>query len=114
MFDTKDLKNQIAVIGVGCRFPGAPDPAAFWRNLRAGADTLSWFNTDQLLAAGWPADLVRSPAFVPVTAVAVGLFSMKTLPPPSLSTMSGKEPGVHGMPVLCGSLALVTAWQVVQ
>ena len=60
------MDDKIAVIGVGCRFPGAPDPAAFWRNLRAGADTLSWFNTDQLLAAGWPADLVRSPAFVPV------------------------------------------------
>ena len=60
------MDDKIAVIGVGCRFPGAPDPAAFWRNLRAGADTLSWFSTDQLLAAGWPADLVRSPAFVPV------------------------------------------------
>jgi hypothetical protein len=56
----------------------------------------------------------KLPAFVPVTAVAVGLFSMNTVPPPSLSTMSGKEPGVHGIPVLCGSLALVTAWQVVQ
>ena len=60
------MDDRIAVIGVGCRFPGAPDPAAFWRNLRAGADTLSRFRTDQLIAAGWPADLVRSPAFVPV------------------------------------------------
>jgi len=53
------------------------------------------------------------PASVPVTAVVSGLLSTETLPPSSATT-SGKDPGVQGMPVLCGSLALVTAWQVVQ
>src|ERR1700690_946380 len=27
-------KEPIAIIGVGCRFPGANDPAAFWQLLR--------------------------------------------------------------------------------
>src|ERR1700733_3661017 len=30
-------KNEpIAIIGIGCRFPGANDPTAFWRLLRDG------------------------------------------------------------------------------
>src|SRR5262245_60850971 len=28
--------DAIAVIGLACRFPEAPDPTAFWRNLCAG------------------------------------------------------------------------------
>jgi hypothetical protein len=55
----------------------------------------------------------KLPAFVPVTAEVLGLFSMKTVPPSS-GNWSGKEPGVQGRPVLCGSFASVTAWQVVQ
>ncbi|ADP81114.1 type I polyketide synthase [Pseudofrankia inefficax] len=29
-----------AVVGVACRLPGAPDPAAFWRLLRSGTDAV--------------------------------------------------------------------------
>jgi myxalamid-type polyketide synthase MxaE and MxaD len=32
--------EPIAIIGVGCRFPGASDPAAFWRLLRDGVDAI--------------------------------------------------------------------------
>ncbi|PCC69160.1 Phosphopantetheine attachment site [Nannocystis exedens] len=28
--------EPVAVVGIGCRFPGAPDPAAYWQLLRAG------------------------------------------------------------------------------
>ncbi|ROO84786.1 acyl transferase domain-containing protein [Actinocorallia herbida] len=31
----------IAVVGLSCRLPGAPDPAAFWRLLAAGTDAVS-------------------------------------------------------------------------
>jgi myxalamid-type polyketide synthase MxaE and MxaD len=35
------VKNEpIAIIGTGCRFPGANDPAAFWRLLRDGVDAI--------------------------------------------------------------------------
>jgi myxalamid-type polyketide synthase MxaE and MxaD len=34
-------KNEpIAIIGIGCRFPGANDPAAFWQLLRDGVDAI--------------------------------------------------------------------------
>src|SRR5664280_3824261 len=37
----QSAKNEpIAIIGIGCRFPGAKDPAAFWRLLRDGVDAI--------------------------------------------------------------------------
>ncbi|MBE9065557.1 SDR family NAD(P)-dependent oxidoreductase [Leptolyngbya cf. ectocarpi LEGE 11479] len=33
--------NAVAVIGVGCRFPGAPSPDAFWELLRTGQDAIA-------------------------------------------------------------------------
>jgi acyl transferase domain-containing protein/acyl-CoA synthetase (AMP-forming)/AMP-acid ligase II/acyl carrier protein len=37
----------IAVIGIGCRFPGADGPAAFWRLLRDGVDAISTVPADR-------------------------------------------------------------------
>ena len=34
------MREPIAVIGVGCRVPGADDPAAFWRLLAEGRDAI--------------------------------------------------------------------------
>ena len=37
----REMKNEpIAIIGIGCRFPGANDPAAFWQLLRDGVDAI--------------------------------------------------------------------------
>ncbi|WP_026422580.1 type I polyketide synthase [Actinokineospora inagensis] len=41
----RDLEQQaanspIAVIGLGCRFPGAPDPEAYWDLLRSGREAI--------------------------------------------------------------------------
>ncbi|MEJ3750560.1 SDR family NAD(P)-dependent oxidoreductase [Actinomycetes bacterium KLBMP 9797] len=33
--------EPIAVVGLACRLPGAPDPAAFWRLLREGVDAVA-------------------------------------------------------------------------
>ena len=34
-------REPIAIIGIGCRFPGAPDPEAYWRLLRDGIDAIT-------------------------------------------------------------------------
>ena len=33
--------DQIAIVGMACRFPGAPDLSAYWRLLEAGADLVT-------------------------------------------------------------------------
>ncbi|WP_116439382.1 type I polyketide synthase, partial [Pseudofrankia sp. EUN1h] len=33
--------EPVAVVGLACRLPGAPDPAAFWELLRAGAEAVT-------------------------------------------------------------------------
>ena len=46
----KDTTNEpIAVIGIGCRFPGAKDPESFWQLLRNGVDTIREIPSDR-----WP------------------------------------------------------------
>ena len=39
-------RDGIAIVGIGCRFPGAEDPLGFWRQLEAGADLVSEGRTD--------------------------------------------------------------------
>ena len=34
-------EEQIAIVGMACRFPGAPDISAFWRLLEAGVDAVT-------------------------------------------------------------------------
>jgi len=36
-----DARDPIAIVGLGCRFPGADGPAAFWRLLTAGEDAVA-------------------------------------------------------------------------
>jgi acyl transferase domain-containing protein len=47
-----DSTRDIAVIGLGCRFPGAPDPQAFWRMLAAGVNAVRVVPCER-----WDADL---------------------------------------------------------
>jgi myxalamid-type polyketide synthase MxaE and MxaD len=38
--DLQAKNEPIAIVGIGCRFPGANDPAAFWQLLRDGVDAI--------------------------------------------------------------------------
>ncbi|GGM54557.1 hypothetical protein GCM10012275_27110 [Longimycelium tulufanense] len=44
--------QDIAVIGLACRFPGAPDAARFWDNLVAGVESITFFTDDDLRESG--------------------------------------------------------------
>ncbi|WP_419937079.1 SDR family NAD(P)-dependent oxidoreductase [Candidatus Palauibacter sp.] len=41
MVDDRTVDDGVAIIGMACRFPGAPDLAAFWRQLEAGIDAVT-------------------------------------------------------------------------
>jgi acyl transferase domain-containing protein len=43
----KASREPIAVIGIGCRVPGADDPDAFWRLMRDGIDAISMVPADR-------------------------------------------------------------------
>ncbi|MGR6919607.1 SDR family NAD(P)-dependent oxidoreductase [[Actinomadura] parvosata] len=59
-------QNRIAVVGLACRFPGAPDADAYWELLRDGREGLTRFTDDELAARGVPGRLRAHPGFVPV------------------------------------------------
>ncbi len=52
----KRIDEPIAIIGVGCRLPGADDPAAFWELLRNGVDTVTEIPADR-----WDVDRYYDP-----------------------------------------------------
>ncbi|WP_020672464.1 type I polyketide synthase [Amycolatopsis nigrescens] len=66
-------ENAIAVIGFAGRFPGADSVEAFWDNLSAGRNTLSWFDETELAAAGVPPETIADPGYLPVRGVLQGI-----------------------------------------
>ncbi|MFI6365132.1 condensation domain-containing protein [Nocardia sp. NPDC050630] len=63
---TNNDPNSIAIVGMACRFPGAPDLAAYWDLLASGREGLSRFSDDELAARGVPAELRAHRNYVPV------------------------------------------------
>lgn len=68
-----DNRNAIAIVGMACRFPGAPDVETFWRNLRDGVESIRRFDDGELAAAGVDAATRRDPAYVPATGALDGI-----------------------------------------
>ncbi|MEU3054378.1 SDR family NAD(P)-dependent oxidoreductase [Streptomyces griseus] len=66
--------QDVAVIGMCGRFPGAPDLAGFWSRLRAGDDLLTSFTDAELAEAGVPERLLGDPRYVKRAAVLPDAF----------------------------------------
>ncbi|MFI0897250.1 SDR family NAD(P)-dependent oxidoreductase [Streptomyces sp. NPDC020983] len=54
--DRSNPPDRIAVIGLACRLPGAPDPAAYWRLLAGGVDAVGPTPPDRWTGDGRPVD----------------------------------------------------------
>lgn len=50
---------KLAIVGIGCRFPGAPDATSFWRLLREGRDAVRPWPGDRWDAAWFDPDPKR-------------------------------------------------------
>lgn len=61
---TSEPIEEIAIIGMACRFPGAPDLAAFWENLKHGVESRTEFTDEALLDAGVPQTHLDMPTYV--------------------------------------------------
>ncbi|MEC3915596.1 polyketide synthase [Nocardia sp. CDC160] len=68
---TEELTDStaIAIIGMACRFPGAPDLAAYWELIASGREGLRRFSDAELAAAGVPESLRGHRNYVPVGGV---------------------------------------------
>ncbi|MGH2510151.1 MAG: beta-ketoacyl synthase N-terminal-like domain-containing protein, partial [Ktedonobacteraceae bacterium] len=50
------MKDPVAIIGIGCRFPSACDPDAFWQLLRSGNSAIR-----EVPAERWDLDRLYDP-----------------------------------------------------
>jgi acyl transferase domain-containing protein len=63
----------VAIIGMAGRFPGADDIESFWRNLRAGVESIRFFSEQELRAAGISASRFRDPSYLPASGYLPGI-----------------------------------------
>jgi len=59
----------VAIVGIACRFPGAPDHLTFWQNLCDGVESISALSDEDLLSAGVGPELLRDPSYVKAASV---------------------------------------------
>jgi acyl transferase domain-containing protein len=52
--EPSSVRAPIAVIGLACRLPQAPDPAAFWRLLRGAGSAIATMPPDRQASRPWP------------------------------------------------------------
>jgi acyl transferase domain-containing protein len=65
--------NDIAIIGLALRVPGASDARQFWQNLRGGVESIEDRTPEELLAAGESLERIRRRNYVPRTAALPGM-----------------------------------------
>lgn len=94
----------IAIIGMSGRFPGAPDVDAFWRNLKAGVDSISRFTPSELEIG---ADAAEDPGYVAARGIIddVDMFDARFfgILPPEAELMDPQQ-----------RLFLELAWQAIE
>ncbi|WP_218081869.1 type I polyketide synthase [Anthocerotibacter panamensis] len=57
-------ENAIAIVGMAGRFPGATNLDAFWQNLKAGVESISFFSDAELRQAGVPPERLQDANYI--------------------------------------------------
>lgn len=67
----KNLKSQngfeIAIIGLGCRFPGAENPKKFWENLLYGKESITFFTKEEIVENAPAEFIVDDKNYIPAS-----------------------------------------------
>jgi acyl transferase domain-containing protein len=61
----RSVAEDVAIIGMAARFPGAPNISQFWANLRDGVESISPLSAEDLVDSNSSQEL-QNPSFVPV------------------------------------------------
>ncbi|MFB2772734.1 thioester reductase domain-containing protein [Pelatocladus sp. BLCC-F211] len=64
-----DYSNEIAIIGISGRFPGAKNIDEFWQNLRDGVESISFFSEQELESAGVDPSDLADPRYVKAASI---------------------------------------------
>jgi acyl transferase domain-containing protein/acyl carrier protein len=67
--ERRRARDDIAIIGMSGRFPGARNIGEFWDNLRNGVESITSFSRRELEASGVPQSAFDNPDFVPAGSV---------------------------------------------
>ncbi len=72
-------KDEIAIIGMAGRFPGANKVDSFWENLRDGVESISFFTDEELISAGVEPSLLNDPNYVKASGILenIDLFDVR-------------------------------------
>ena len=46
-----DCSTGVAIVGIACRFPGAPDQATFWQNLCSSVESVSTLSDEERMSS---------------------------------------------------------------
>ncbi|HLM58537.1 MAG TPA: polyketide synthase, partial [Pyrinomonadaceae bacterium] len=71
--DIFESSAEIAVVGMAGRFPGAANVEEFWRNLRDGVESISFFSDEQLSASGVAPAALNDARYVKAKGVVEGI-----------------------------------------
>ncbi|HXQ72871.1 MAG TPA: polyketide synthase, partial [Pyrinomonadaceae bacterium] len=100
-------QESIAIIGMSGRFPQASSVAEFWRNLRAGRESISQFTVEEVLAELITEKTVTQPNYIRARAILdqIDLFdaSFFSMQPREAEMMDPQE-----------RLLLECAWEVIE
>ena len=66
-------ENDIAIVGMAARLPGAANVAEYWRNLREGVESIRTYTEQELLDAGEELENIRRPGYVKAGAPLEGM-----------------------------------------
>lgn len=61
--------TDIAIVGIGCRFPEASNPGEFWDRVMDGREQLSRFTDAELRSAGVPQKLIENEQYIPASSL---------------------------------------------
>lgn len=74
-YSDHDSEQDIAIVGMALRFPGAHSPDEFWNNLRDGVESIRFYDDEELAEAGVSPSLLRNPHYVKAGAPLDGMAS---------------------------------------
>ena len=73
--NSKDAREEVAIIGMAGRFPGAGNTDEFWKNLCDGVESVKNFSQEEQAESGVNPDMLKGPNYVPAVGYLEGADS---------------------------------------